>query len=58
MEDKIKEAKEIIIDRIYTILKSGREISAETFIGIANIVVALDKENDVPISTLIEEETI
>ena len=57
MKDKIKEAKEIIVDRIYGILKSGKEISADTFIGISNIIIALDDKKDEEISH-IEEDTI
>ena len=36
MKEKIEECKEIIVDRIYAILKTGEKISAETFIGISN----------------------
>lgn len=43
MNEKIKQSKEIIVDRIYTLLTSGKDMTAETFIGIANIIVKLDK---------------
>ena len=44
MEEKIKQSKEIIVDRIYNILTSNKEISADTFIGIAQIIIKLDKK--------------
>ena len=41
MEDKIYEMKKIIIERMYDVLKSGKEMSAETFLGIAKITIEL-----------------
>lgn len=41
MEDKIYEMKNIIVERMYEVLKSGKEISAETFLGIAKITIKL-----------------
>ena len=46
MNEKINKSKEIIIDRIYAILTSNKEISADTFIGISNIVIELDKKEN------------
>lgn len=45
MEEKIKECEQIIVDKIYSILKSGKEISAETFIGLSNVILKLKKYN-------------
>ena len=43
VNEKIKESKEIIIDKIYNVLKSGKEISVETFIGISQIIAKFDE---------------
>ena len=43
MENKICEMKEMIINRLYETLKSGKPMSAETYLGIASIVVKLSK---------------
>ena len=43
VSEKIKECKEIIIDKIYTVLKSGKEISVETFIELSKIIAKFDE---------------
>lgn len=43
INEKIKECKEIIIDKIYNVLKSGKEINVETFIEISKIIAKFDE---------------
>ena len=46
MSEKIKECKNIIIEKIYQVLNSGKEINAETFVGLSQIIVELDKNEN------------
>jgi hypothetical protein len=52
MENKICEMKEMIINRLYETLKNGNPMSAETYLGIASIVVRLSEQKSEP-----EEDT-
>ncbi len=58
MIDKVEKCREIIVDKIYTILSSGKEISAETFIGISRIIIDIKQEKEMSDTECMTTETI